>query len=132
VPWWSIYLHILTGRGALAVGDLPRAGSLLQQARRQLARYPDAGILPHLLGTEERALEAARGGAGALVEPLTEAELRIVELMPTHLTLEEIGNRLSISRNTVKTHIRDVYGKLCVTSRSEAVTQAQALGLIGR
>jgi LuxR family maltose regulon positive regulatory protein len=132
VPWLSILLGILGGRVALALGDLDLAETLLVQARRELARYPDAGMLPHYLTREERALEAARGGAGVLVEPLTEAELRVLELAPTYLTLEEIGRSLSISRNTVKTHLKVIYGKLNVGSRGEAVERARALGLIGR
>jgi LuxR family maltose regulon positive regulatory protein len=130
IPWWSMYLLVVTGRVMLDLGDLTRSASLLHQARNQLARYPDAGVLPALLGKEERALEAVRGGAGVLHEPLSEAELRILELTPTHLTLEEIGRRLCISRNTVKTHLRDIYAKLHVSSRSETVARAQALGLI--
>jgi LuxR family maltose regulon positive regulatory protein len=132
IPWWSMYLLVVNGRVALELGDLTRSASLLHQARNQLARYPDAGVLPALLGKQERALEAARGGAGVLGEPLSEAELRILELMPTHLTLEEIGRRLCISRNTVKTHLKDIYARLRVSSRSETVARAEALGLIGR
>jgi LuxR family maltose regulon positive regulatory protein len=132
IPWLSILLEILCGRVALAVDDVPLAETLLVQARRELARYPDAGVLPHLLTREERALEAVRGGAGVLIEPLTEAELRVLDLAPTHLTLEEIGRNLSISRNTVKTHLKVIYGKLNVGSRGEAVERAHAIGLLGR
>ena len=78
------------------------AGALLEEARRELAGYPDAGILPRLLVREERALEAARGGGGVLGEPLTAAELKVLELLPTHLSLALIGETLHISRNTVK------------------------------
>lgn len=132
VPWCSILHATLTARVALGLGDLPLAESLLVQARRELARYPDAGMLAHLLAKEERALEAAHGGAGVLHEPLTEAELRVLELAPTHLTLEEIGSNLCISRNTVKTHLKAIYSKLHVASRGEAVERAHAVGLINR
>lgn len=130
MPWWSITLRILTGRAARALGRLDQSESLLAEARRELARYPDAGVLPQLLSTEERALEAALGGAGGLCEPLTEAERRVLVLAPTHLTLEEIGRDRCISRNTVKSHLRAIYSKLSVTSRGEAVARAQALGLL--
>jgi LuxR family maltose regulon positive regulatory protein len=132
VPWWSILLAILCGRVALGLGDIPRAEILLGQARRELTRFPDSGVLPHWLLKEDRALEAARGGAAVLREPLTDAELRVLELAPTHLTLEEIGRSLCISRNTVKTHLKVIYSKLNVASRGEAVDRAQAVGLIGR
>jgi LuxR family maltose regulon positive regulatory protein len=131
-PWWSILLGIVSSRVALALGEARRAESLLAQAQRELARYPDCGMLPHWWSKEQRALEAAHGGAGMLREPLTEAELRVLDLAPTHLTLEEIGRNLCISRNTVKTHLKVIYSKLNVASRGEAVDRAQAIGLIGR
>jgi LuxR family maltose regulon positive regulatory protein len=130
MPWWSIWLGVLTGRVARALGRLDRADGLLAQARRELTRYPDAGLLPHLLSSEERALIAAREASNGLCEALTEAELRVLELAPTHLTLEQIGRDRCISRNTVKTHLKAIYSKLDVSSRGEAVARAQALGLL--
>jgi DNA-binding CsgD family transcriptional regulator len=49
-------------------------------------------------------LVALRGSTGEL----TEAELRVLELGPTQLTLHEIGHRLNISGNTVRTHLRGI------------------------
>ena len=130
-PWRAIRTRALLGRAALATGDLPVAAALLEEARRELAHYPDAGVLPRLLVREERALEAARGGAGALAEPLTAAELRVLELLPTHLSSSEIGAMLHISRNTVKAHARSIYRKLDVGGRSDAVERARRHGLLG-
>ncbi|MBV9918119.1 MAG: hypothetical protein JO153_16580 [Solirubrobacterales bacterium] len=128
-PWLGIYLRVLAGRVAVATGELALGGSLLGEARRELSRYPDAGILPRLLANEERAYEEARGGRGVLLEPLTAAEQRVLELLPTHLTLEEIGRSLYVSRNTVKGHLRAIYRKLDVGSRAAAVERARTLGL---
>ena len=50
-------------------------------------------------------------------------------LLPTHLTLVEIGQRLFISRHTVKTPAISVYRKLGVSTRSEAIDRLQQLGL---
>ena len=130
MPWWSIALQAFTGRVARALGRFEQADALLAQARREIARYPDAGILPNLLSGEERALDTARQAASVLCQPLTEAELRVLELAPTHLTLEQIGRDRFISRNTVKSHLKSIYGKLNVSSRGEAVARAQALGLL--
>lgn len=66
----------------------------------------------------------------ALVEPLTPREQTIVELLPSHLSYAEIGARLYLSVNTVKSNLKTVYRKLGVTSRSEAVDAARAAGML--
>ena len=63
--------------------------------------------------------------------PLSPAELRLLPYLQTHLTFPEIGERLFVSRNTVKTEVAAIYRKLGVASRSEAVQQATAIGLLG-
>lgn len=51
--------------------------------------------------------------------------------LPTHRSLEEIGDRLYISRNTVKSHAKSIYRKLGVSGRSDAVERAEQLALLG-
>jgi LuxR family transcriptional regulator, maltose regulon positive regulatory protein len=81
------------------------------------------------------ALEARVGQAGGslpgrgLPQPLTPAELRILKLLPTSSYLQ-IADTLYISRNTVKVHLRAVYQKLGVTSRSQALERAIDLHLL--
>ena len=65
----------------------------------------------------------------ALAEPLTAAEMRILELLPTSTYLQ-IAATLYISRNTVKTHLRSIYQKLGVASRSAAIERAVDLRLL--
>ncbi|HSL57637.1 MAG TPA: helix-turn-helix transcriptional regulator [Acidimicrobiales bacterium] len=60
----------------------------------------------------------------------TRRELEILELLPTHLSYAEIGRRLHISVNTVKSNLKVVYRVLGAGSRSEALTQARAAGLL--
>jgi len=62
---------------------------------------------------------------------LTAAELRLLPLLSTHLSFREIGERLFVSRNTIKTQAISVYRKLGVSSRSEAIARASELGLVG-
>jgi LuxR family maltose regulon positive regulatory protein len=64
-----------------------------------------------------------------LIEPLTQAELRVLKLLPTSSYLQ-IADTLYVSRNTVKTHVRSIYQKLTVTSRSEAIRRAIDLRLL--
>jgi LuxR family transcriptional regulator, maltose regulon positive regulatory protein len=79
---------------------------------------------------EMRAAQPAgsRSGRG-LAEPLTPAELRILKLLPTSTYLQ-MADTLYVSRNTVKVHLRSVYQKLGVTSRSQAIERAVDLRLL--
>ena len=54
----------------------------------------------------------------------------MLRYLPTNLTAQEIATELSVSRNTVKTHIRNLYVKLGTHRRAEAVTRARDLGLL--
>jgi LuxR family maltose regulon positive regulatory protein len=77
-----------------------------------------------------RAAQPNGSGPGrALAEPLTPAELRILKLLPTSTYLQ-MAATLYISRNTVKTHLRSIYQKLGVASRTGAIERAVDLRLI--
>ena len=65
-----------------------------------------------------------------LREPLSQGETRVLCYLPTNLSAPEIARELSVSVNTVRTHIRHVCGKLGAHGRTEAVAQARALGLL--
>jgi len=72
----------------------------------------------------------APAGAAAQVEPLTQREIEILRLAAGGLTNKAIGRQLDISERTVQGHLAHVYGKLSVTSRTEAVTEALKRGWI--
>jgi DNA-binding CsgD family transcriptional regulator len=99
----------------------------------------------HLLAGNEGSLDATAAqvkersdGEGSeairfrmrLAGSLSPAELRLLPLLATHLSFREIGERLYISRSTVKTEAASAYRKLLASSRSEAVEHAAELGLI--
>jgi LuxR family maltose regulon positive regulatory protein len=65
-----------------------------------------------------------------LVEPLSERELEVLQLIAEGLTNPEIASRLFLSLNTVKAHTRNIYGKLDVHNRTQAVATARALGIL--
>ena len=86
-----------------------------------------AQILDLLAGTKP-ALPPA--GPRPLLDPLSKSELRVLRYLPTHLPAREIAGELSVSTSTVKTHMRNLYAKLGVHSRVQAVESARALGLL--
>jgi LuxR family maltose regulon positive regulatory protein len=68
--------------------------------------------------------------AGALVEPLSGQELRVLRLLAAGMSNGEIANELVVSTNTVKTHVKNIYRKLNVNARDEARALAKELKLI--
>jgi LuxR family maltose regulon positive regulatory protein len=65
-----------------------------------------------------------------LRQPLTDSETRILRYLPTNLSAREIADEISVSWNTVRTHMRHLYAKLGAHRRSDAVEEARALGLL--
>ncbi len=65
-----------------------------------------------------------------LKDPLTDSETRVLRYLPTNLSAPEIAGQLSVSVNTVRTHMRHVYEKLGAHRRAGAVERARALGLL--
>jgi LuxR family transcriptional regulator, maltose regulon positive regulatory protein len=61
---------------------------------------------------------------------LTEGETRILRYLPSNLSSREIADELFVSSNTVRTHLRHLYRKLDVHTRSQAIARARALGLL--
>jgi LuxR family maltose regulon positive regulatory protein len=68
--------------------------------------------------------------AQALLEPLSPRELEVLRLLPTELTAEELAEKLIISVNTVRSHLKSIYAKMGVHSRHEAVARAAELDLL--
>lgn len=84
--------------------------------------------------SERPGVEPARPGRftaqSGLIEPLTRRELEVLPLLAQHLTAREIGAQLVISEKTAKRHIANIYQKLGVNRRRDAVAAAQAAGLL--
>ena len=66
----------------------------------------------------------------SLIEPLSERELKVLRLIAQGLSNQEIGDRLFLALSTVKGHNRNIFGKLGVERRTEAVARARELGLL--
>jgi LuxR family maltose regulon positive regulatory protein len=130
LPWYEVETRVALARAATRLADLALARTLLSQASRLARRMPDAAVFRTWLDEVWADIDSL--GASALSGPcsLTMAELRILRFLPTHLSFREIGSRLHVSTNTVKSQAHAIYAKLDVASRSEAVARAAALGLI--
>jgi LuxR family transcriptional regulator, maltose regulon positive regulatory protein len=122
-----VLAHVRVARSLLA-----RAARDLQRAQRAIAEFPDPGRLPAIAAAVEQDLNTARANPGSLemVEEPSAAELAVLRCLAAGLSRREIGARLYISLNTVKTHIRELYRKLGASSRADAVARAEALGLL--
>ncbi len=130
VPWLSVQVGIELARAQLTLADVAAARSLLMEIDGILRLRPELGRLVDdaaVLRTQIRALEEPDG---RWAQSLTSAELRLLPLLATHLSFREIGDRLFVSRNTVKTQAISVYRKFGVSSRSDAIERAAELGLI--
>ena len=77
-----------------------------------------------------RRLVTDQGSRTPAVPGLTRAELRLLPLLATHLSLPKIGAELSLSPNTVKSQAVSIYRKLGVSSRGDAITRAKKLGFL--
>ena len=128
------YALLLLARLKRRQRDYLAARSLVREAGSVLAACPDPGRLSELLAKTERSLQltAPRGRApGPPSDPdLSERELAVLRLLASDLSQREIGAELYISLNTVKFHIRNIFGKLGVSSRAEAVARGRELALL--
>lgn len=106
---------------------------LMEAARGKTAAADYAGRLLSALDAETHlAAQESRRAAQqpGLVEALTEREVELLALIAAGLSNQEISRRLYISLPTVKWHIGNIFGKLSVRSRTQAVAQARALGIL--
>jgi len=115
----------------LGLGELDSARLLHRQALDACVLEPHAQLVLRLVDRCGTRLEDA-SRSRLTGEAPTIAERRVLELLPTHAPLQEIAETLFVSRNTVKSHTLSIYRKLDVSSRSDAVTKARALGLLRR
>jgi LuxR family transcriptional regulator, maltose regulon positive regulatory protein len=129
VPWYATEVRVALAGAALRLGDAAAMPALLADASRGAREMPEAIVLSRWI---EQSRVAAETLAESVAGPssLTTAELRVLHLLPTHLSFREMADGLHVSANTVKTHAHAVYRKLDACSRSEAVMRAREAGLL--
>jgi LuxR family transcriptional regulator, maltose regulon positive regulatory protein len=157
--FWRARADVLEAIASDALGDPDAADAALERALDLSERsgdltpfllYPASGLLErharHRTGHAALVAEICGLLAGAqagpqrgapppsrpepLLEPLSDSEVRVLRYLPTNLTMPEIARELSVSLNTVKTHVRHLYAKFGTHHRGEAVELARALGLL--
>jgi LuxR family maltose regulon positive regulatory protein len=85
---------------------------------------------PFLRRLVEEVPAARRTSSSAMVEQLTDRELAVLVYLPSRLSNAAIAGRLFVSVNTLKTHLKNIYRKLGVGDRGEAIDRAEELGLL--
>ncbi|MGZ4354829.1 MAG: hypothetical protein ACXVZ4_14940, partial [Gaiellaceae bacterium] len=111
VPWLSMQVGIELARAHLALADVDAARALLHELDDVLRVRPQLGTLVTETAVLRSQICALEEPDGRWASSLTTAELRLLPLLATHLSFREIGDRLFVSRNTVKTQAISVYRK---------------------
>ena len=124
-------LHAARSQGFLntVITTAPQVTSYVVEHTAQLRSDP---FIDQLVAAALEVRATQPGSAPSsqvLAEPLTAAERRVLALLPTSTYLQ-IAETLGVSRNTVKTHLRSIYRKLGVASRSAALERAVDLHLL--
>jgi LuxR family maltose regulon positive regulatory protein len=131
LPWLAVQTRLELVRVHLTLRDADGARLLLMEVDQVFRRRPELGVLCAQRRQLAGEVESVHELRLVRESGLTRAELRLLPMLSTHLSFREIGERLNVSRNTIKTQAISVYRKLGVASRSEAIDRASRLGLIG-
>jgi LuxR family transcriptional regulator, maltose regulon positive regulatory protein len=129
IPAPAVQARVEVARTHLELADQSGARTMLSEIDVILRRCRDLGTLEDQAAELRSSLSSADRETPGF-SPLTEAELRVLPLLSTHLTFREIGERLYLSRHTVKSHAMSIYRKLGVGSRGAAVERAHEIGLM--
>jgi LuxR family maltose regulon positive regulatory protein len=149
LAWTAVEAWLLSGDAALSAGNGPRARRTLRRAlsiaQRLDVPYPLVFATPEVIDLltgqlgrlggpadrfAERVFALRRGLRVPPTVPLTARERAVLRLLPTQRSFDEIAGDLTVSANTVKTHVRAIYTKLGVTRRRDAVAVALDRGLL--
>jgi LuxR family transcriptional regulator, maltose regulon positive regulatory protein len=121
-------LELAEPEGLIAPFMMVDARSLLERHPRY--RTAHGKLLDDILDVLRGRSSVQESSADEVAEPLTASEKRVLGYLASNLSTGEIGSELYLSINTIKVHIRHIYGKLGVHNRTEAVQRARELRLI--
>ena len=128
-PWAALEGMLALAQVLLDLGDGARAAEIIDDAQDVLILYPDdvSDLATRLDRLRHR---LARPPCLDLLDPLTDREVAVLRLLPSTLSLREIGTELGVSPNTVKTHTQAIYRKLDVSNRHDAVERGRDTGFL--
>jgi len=129
-PHLAVQVRIELIRVHLALADLTGARTLMQEVNELLRRRPDLGALVGEAQALRDRMVKKRSSSAPGSSALTAAELRLLPMLPTHLSFPEIAAEMFLSHHTIKSQAFSIYRKLGVSSRSQAVTRSRELGLL--
>jgi LuxR family transcriptional regulator, maltose regulon positive regulatory protein len=132
------YVRIFLDEGSNMMQLLREAAAREIMPRQGLPNYTDkllAAFEAEKQNSEDKpdlppAIPKGHRDGEPLIEPLSQRELKILQLIAQGLSNREIGERLFLALDTVKGHNRKIFDKLQVQSRTEAIARARALGLL--
>lgn len=125
-----VLLHL--ARVRVRRGRLDEAQAALDASREAMVELPPCSLVAQLGSSVGRELADAheRADSGELLRRPTDAELAVLVLLTSEMSVRAIGERLYLSPNTIRSHTRSLYRKLGVNTRTDAVARANALGLL--
>src|SRR5690348_16909531 len=129
-PHLAVQARIELIRVHLALADLAGARTLIGEIDEILRRRPGLGTLAEEVKALRTQLAREDGPSVPGASALTAAELRLLPLLATHLSVPEIAAELFLSPHTIKSQMKSIYRKLDSTSRTQTVARARELGLL--
>jgi len=130
IPYLAVQVRIELARCYLALLDTAAVRTLLREADEVLRRRPALGVFAQQAEDLRAELAHVKGNSIPGASALTAAELRLLPMLSTHLSLPEIAQEMFLSPNTIKSQAYSLYRKLGASSRSQAVAQAGKLALL--
>jgi LuxR family maltose regulon positive regulatory protein len=121
------YIRLFVDQGP-AMAELLKAFSILPGAPATLRQYT-ADVLSHFKVLSHITTPAPRPEIQKLPEPLSERELEVLRLVAAGLANQDIAERLTLAPGTIKRHLHNIFGKLDVTTCSQAIAKARSLKL---
>jgi LuxR family maltose regulon positive regulatory protein len=130
LPYVAVQARIELAGCHLALADFAAARTLLREADEILIRRPRLGVFARQAEDLRAELSGVRAPAALGASALTAAELRLLPVLSTHLSMPEIAGEMFLSPNTIKSQAKSIYRKLGASSRSQAVARSRELGLL--